>query len=134
MTNPPNPARKKSLGELLGELPGLLVNLVKDEIEGLKREITSRLAKLGVGAALFVVAALLGFFALAVLIAAAVLGLATVFEPWAAALIVAGVLLIIVAILVLVGVRSIKKGIPPVPENSVDSLKKDVNAIKGLGR
>ncbi|KQR23723.1 hypothetical protein ASF79_00170 [Agreia sp. Leaf335] len=134
MTNPPNPARKKSLGELLGELPGLLVNLVKDEIEGLKREITSRLSKLGVGAALFVVAALLGFFALAVLIAAAVLGLATVFEPWAAALIVAGVLLIIVAILVLVGVRSIKKGIPPVPENSVDSLKKDVNAIKGLGR
>ncbi|KQM61112.1 phage holin family protein [Agreia sp. Leaf210] len=134
MTNPLNPARKKSLGELLGELPGLLVNLVKDEIEGLKREITSRLSKLGVGAALFVVAALLGFFALAVLIAAAVLGLATVFEPWAAALIVAGVLLIIVAILVLVGVRAIKKGIPPVPENSVDSLKKDVNAIKGLGR
>ncbi|SMQ74172.1 phage holin family protein [Agreia sp. VKM Ac-1783] len=134
MTNLPNPARKKSLGELLGELPGLLTKLVKDEIEGLKREITSRLAKLGVGAALFVVAALLGFFALAVLIAAAVLGLATVFEPWAAALIVAGGLLIIVAILVLVGVRSIKKGIPPVPENSVDSLKKDVNAIKGLGR
>lgn len=134
MTNLPNPARKKSLGELLGELPGLLTKLVKDEIEGLKREVTSRLAKLGVGAALFVVAALLGFFALAVLIAAAVLGLATVFEPWAAALIVAGGLLIIVAILVLVGVRSIKKGIPPVPENSVDSLKKDVNAIKGLGR
>jgi hypothetical protein len=134
MTNLSNPARKKSLGELLGELPGLLTKLVKDEIEGLKREITSRLAKLGVGAALFVVAALLGFFALAVLVAAAVLGLATVFEPWAAALIVAGGLLIIVAILVLVGVRSIKKGIPPVPENSVDSLKKDVNAIKGLGR
>ena len=134
MTNIPNPARKKSLGELLGELPGLLVTLVKDEIEGLKREITSRLAKLGVGAALFVVAALLGFFALAVLIAAAVLGLATVFQPWLAALIVAGALLIIVAILVLVGVRSIKKGIPPVPEQSVDSLKKDVNAIKGLGR
>jgi len=134
MTNIPNPARKKSLGELLGELPGQLVTLVKDEIEGLKREITSRLAKLGVGAALFVVAALLGFFALAVLIAAAVLGLATVFAPWLAALIVAGALLIIVAILVLVGVRSIKKGIPPVPEESVDSLKKDVNAIKGLGR
>lgn len=134
MTNIPNPARKKSLGELLGELPGLLVTLVKDEIEGLKREITSRLAKLGVGAALFVVAALLGFFALAVLIAAAVLGLATVFAPWLAALIVAGALLVIVAILVLVGVRSIKKGIPPVPEESVDSLKKDVNAIKGLGR
>jgi amino acid transporter len=134
MTNIPNPARKKSLGELLGELPGQLVTLVKDEIEGLKREITSRLAKLGVGAALFVVAALLGFFALAVLIAAAVLGLATVFAPWLAALIVAGALLVIVAILVLVGVRSIKKGIPPVPEESVDSLKKDVNAIKGLGR
>jgi hypothetical protein len=134
MTNVPNPARRKSLGELLGELPGLLITLVKDEIEGLKREITSRLAKVGVGAALFVAAALLAFFALAVLITAAVLGLATVFQPWAAALIVAGALLIIVAILVLIGVRSIKKGLPPVPEESVDSLKKDVNAIKGLGR
>jgi hypothetical protein len=134
MTNIPNPARKKSLGELLGELPGLLVSLVKDEIEGLKREITSRLAKLGVGAALFVVAALFGFFALAVLIAAAVLGLSTVFAPWLAALIVAGALLVIVVILVLVGVSSVKKGIPPVPEESVDSIKKDVNAIKGLGR
>jgi hypothetical protein len=134
MSNIPNPARKKSLGELLGELPGLLTSLVKDEIEGLKREITSRLAKLGVGAGLFVVAALLGFFALAVLITAAVLGLATVFAPWLAALIVAGVLLVIVAILVAVGLKSIKKGIPPVPEQTVDSLKKDVNAIKGLGR
>jgi amino acid transporter len=134
MSNIPNPARKKSLGELLGELPGLLTSLVKDEVEGLKREITSRLAKLGVGAGLFVAAALLGFFALAVLITAAVLGLATVFAPWLAALIVAGVLLIIVAILVLVGVKSVKKGIPPVPEETVDSLKKDVNAIKGLGR
>jgi amino acid transporter len=134
VTNIPNPARKKSLGELLGELPGLLANLVKDEIEGLKREITSRLAKVGVGAALFVAAALFGFFALAVLIAAAVLGLATVFQPWLAALIVAGALLVVVAILALIGVRSIKKGLPPVPEESVDSLKKDVNAIKGLGR
>jgi hypothetical protein len=134
VTNLPNPARKKSIAQLLGELPGLLTALVKDEIEGLKREITSRLAKLGVGAALFVVAALLAFFALATLIAAAVLGLATVFSPWLSALIVAGALLVIVAILVLVGVSSIKKGIPPVPEESVDSLKKDVNAIKGLGR
>jgi hypothetical protein len=81
-----------------------------------------------------VVAALLAFFALATLIAAAVLGLATVFSPWLSALIVAGALLVIVAILVLVGVSSIKKGIPPVPEESVDSLKKAVNAIKGLGR
>jgi hypothetical protein len=134
VTNLPNPARKKSIAELLGELPGLLTTLVKDEIEGLKREVTSRLAKLGVGAGLFVAAALLAFFALATLIAAAVLGLATVFAPWLSALIVAGALLVIVAILVLVGVSSIKKGIPPVPEESVDSLKKDVNAIKGLGR
>ena len=134
MTNIPNPARKKSLAQLIGELPGLVTTLSSDEIEGLKREITSRLSKLGVGAALFVVAALLGFFALAVLIASAILGLATVFQPWFAALHVGVALLVIVGILVLVGVKSIKKGVPPVPENAVDNLKKDVNAIKGLGR
>jgi hypothetical protein len=30
VTNLPNPARKKSIAQLLGELPGLLTTLVKD--------------------------------------------------------------------------------------------------------
>jgi amino acid transporter len=127
-------ANQRSLGQLIGELPGLISTLIKDEVEQLKREITSRLTHIGIGAGLFVAAALLAFFALATLIAAAVLGIATALPAWLAALIVAAALLLITAILVFVGIKSVKNGIPPVPEEAIDSIKKDINAVKGLGR
>ncbi|MGA1836683.1 phage holin family protein [Herbiconiux sp. 11R-BC] len=134
MTEERDKRARRSLVSLFAELPTLIVQLLKDEIENLKRELTARLAKLGIGVGLFVVAALLAFFALATLIAAAVLGLATVLPGWAAALIVAGALLLIAVILVLAGVASVKKGLPIVPEDAITSIKKDVNTVKGLGQ
>lgn len=134
MTEERDRRARRSLVSLLGELPTLIIALLKDEIENLKRELTARLAKLGIGVGLFVVAALLAFFALATLIAAAVLGLATVLPAWAAALIVAGALLLLAVILVLIGVSSIKKGMPIVPEDAITSIKKDINTVKGLGQ
>jgi hypothetical protein len=125
---------RRPLASLFAEVPTLVVKLLKDELENLKRELTSRLAKLGIGIGLFVVAALLAFFAFAVFIAAAVLGLATVLPAWASALIVGGALLVIAIILVLVGVSSLKKGVPPVPEEAITSIKKDINVVKGLGQ
>jgi hypothetical protein len=125
---------RRSLVSLFAELPTLVIQLLKDEIENLKRELTARLAKLGIGIGLFVAAALFAFFALATLIAAAVLGIATALPAWLAALIVAGGLLILTAILVLVGVSSLKKGLPPVPEDAISSIKKDINTVKGLGQ
>lgn len=134
MTEERDRRARRSLVSLLGELPTLIIALLKDEIENLKRELTARLAKLGIGVGLFVVAALLAFFALATLIAAAVLGLATVLPAWLAALIVAGALLLLAVILVLAGVSSIKKGMPIVPEDAITSIKKDINTVKGLGQ
>jgi hypothetical protein len=125
---------RRSLVSLFAELPTLVIQLLKDEIENLKRELTARLAKLGIGIGLFVAAALFAFFALATLIAAAVLGIATALPAWLAALIVAGGLLILTAILVLIGVSSLKKGLPPVPEDAISSIKKDINTVKGLGQ
>ncbi|NQX34781.1 phage holin family protein [Herbiconiux sp. VKM Ac-2851] len=125
---------RRSLVSLLAELPTLIIQLLKDELENFKREITAKLAKLGIGVGLFVAAALLAFFAFATLIAAAVLGIATALPAWLSALIVGVALLLIAGILVLVGVRSLKKGLPPVPEQTIESLKKDVNTVKGLGQ
>lgn len=134
MTEERDKRARRSLVSLFAELPGLIVQLLKDELENLKRELTARLAKLGIGIGLFVVAALLAFFALATLVAAAVLGLATVLPGWAAALIVAGALLLLAIILVLGGVASLKKGLPPIPEDAITSIKKDINVVKGLGQ
>ncbi|HAM25903.1 MAG TPA: phage holin family protein [Microbacteriaceae bacterium] len=124
---------KRSLFELIGDLPRLLTELVKEEVEHLKEEMIGKLKHAGIGAALFVGAGLFAFFLLAVLVAAAILGLAVVLPAWAAALIVAAALLAIVAILVGIGVAQVKKGVPPAPTETIASVKKDVNAIKGIG-
>lgn len=128
---PPRP--KRSLFTLIGDLPGLLMDLVRGEIEQLKRELITKAAQAGIGIGLLAAAATILLFALGVFIAAAILGLAVVLPAWAAALIVGGVLVIIAVILVLIGIASLKRSSTG-PEESIDSIKKDVRVIKGIGR
>jgi hypothetical protein len=125
---------KRSLFKLIGDLPGYLVDLLRSELERLKEELIAKAKHLGVGVGLIAAGAFLAFFAFAVLIAAAVLGIATALPAWLAALIVGVGLLIITAILVLIGVNQLKRGVPPVPEETIASVKEDVNAIKGIGK
>ncbi|MGJ8721932.1 MAG: phage holin family protein [Salinibacterium amurskyense] len=122
---------KRSLAALIADVPRLLGELVRGEIESLKSEMVGKLKNAGIGIGLFAGAAFFALFALMVLIAAAVLGFAEVVPAWAAALIVAGILLVIVAILVLVGVALVKKGTPPAPTETIESIRSDVRAIKG---
>jgi len=125
---------KRSLFKLIADLPTLLVDLLRGELDSLKHEITEKLKHAGIGIGLLAGAGVFAFFAVLVLIAAAVLGLATVLPAWAAALIVGGVILIIAGILVAIGLRSLKKGVPPAPTETIESIKKDVQTIKGTGK
>jgi hypothetical protein len=124
---------KRSVFKLIGELPGLITTLIRDELEQIKREAISRLKVTGIGIGLFVGAAVFAYFALWVLIATAILGIATALPPWLAALIVGVVLLLIAVVLALIGLSRVKKGVPPVPREAVESVKDDVKAFKGVG-
>jgi ABC-type transport system involved in multi-copper enzyme maturation permease subunit len=126
--------RAKSFVELVSDLPRLVIDLGKAELAHLKAEFAAKAKYAGVGIGLFVVAAVFLFFALGVLVAAGVLGLAVVLPGWAAALIVFGALLILAAILVLVGVSSLKKVNGVAPQKTIDSIKEDADAVKGLGK
>jgi len=126
--------RKRSLLTLISDVPGLIASLVRDELEQLKQEVIGKLKHAGVGVGLLVVAGAFLFFALGVFVAAAIIGLATVLPAWAAALIVGGALLVIAVILILSGLANLKKGVPPAPTKTISSVKKDVNAIKGIGK
>ncbi|MET4782984.1 phage holin family protein [Glaciihabitans sp. UYNi722] len=126
--------KKRSLFTLLSDLPRLLIELVKEELDHLKTEMVGKLKHAGIGIGLFAGAAFFAFFLFCVLIAAAILGLAVILPGWAAALIVAGILLVIVVILVLIGLAQVKKGVPPAPTETIKSVKQDVNAIKGIGK
>lgn len=125
---------KRSLFKLIGDLPGYLVDLLRSELELLKAELIEKLKHAGIGLGLVLAGLFFAFFAFAVLLAAAVLGIATALPAWLAALIVGGALLLITAILVLIGVNQLKRGTPPVPTETIASVKKDVNAIKGIGK
>ncbi len=129
-----SPSSKRSLFALIADLPRLLGDLVRAEIEQLKAEIVGKVKHAGIGIGLFAAAGFFAFFALAVLIAAAILGIAVALPAWLAALIVAAALLLITGILAGIGMLHVKRGIPPTPIETIHSVKQDVNAIKGIGK
>ena len=125
---------KKSIFALIGEIPTLVTDLVQREIELVKTEIVAKLKALGVGVGVLAAALLVVLAMLGVLLTAAIFALSEVMPGWLAALLVAAVLLIIAVILGLIGYRILKKGIPPFPSESIDSLRRDLRAIKGIGK
>ena len=131
-TQPGRP--KRSLLSLLSDIPVLVQELFHREVELLKAELFGKLKALGVGAGLLGGALVVLLFMVGVLLTAAVLALSQVMPGWLAALIVAVFLLIVAGILALIGYRILKRGIPPVPTESIDSIKRDYRAIRGLGK
>jgi len=119
---------------LLSDLPTTVAELVRGEIELLKSEVVGKLKALGVGAGILAVAAVFVFITVVMLFVAAALALSLVMPGWAAALVVALFVLAVAAILAVVGIRIVKAQMPPVPTRSIESLKRDVHAIKGIGR
>ena len=100
-----------------------------------KLELAGKGKKAGFGLGLVGVGAIIGGFAFGALIAAAILGLATTVDAWLAALIVAGVLLIIAAVTVLAGKRETAQALPPAPSVTAREVQADISAVKeGLHR
>jgi uncharacterized membrane protein YqjE len=125
---------RKGLFALISDVPRLVTDLVKGEIELAKLELIAKLKKIGIGAGMLAVAAIILLLFVTMLLTAAVLGLAEIMPGWLAALLVALVLLIVAAIIGFLGYTSVKKGVPPVPERAMRSLQRDVNVLKGDGR
>ena len=130
----PRTGSTRSLLSLVTDIPALIQELFHREVELLKAEIIGKLKALGVGAGLLLGAAVVVLFALGVLFTAGILALGQIMPGWLAALLVALLLLIVAAILALVGFRILKRGIPPIPKDSIDSLQKDVRALRGIGK
>ena len=130
-TSPLTPANKRSLFALIGDLPGLLIDLARAEVEQFKAQLAEKGQRLGLGVALILVAAVFAFFGLGVLVACAVLALSLVLPGWLAALIVAGILFALAVLLIFVGRGRIQAGMAKSPLD-VD-LKRDIDAFKGEG-
>ena len=121
----------RSLFELIGELPDTVTTLIKAEIDQIKAEISYKIKHFGIGSGLVAGALVVAVFLLFTLITAAIFALALVMPAWAAALTVSGILLLIIAVLVWIAYLNFKRGSEPL--ESVESLKADLDALKGTG-
>ena len=122
--------RDRSLGELLKQLSEETTRLVHQELELAKAELTQKGKQAGAGASLFGGAGAIGLAALGALTACFILALNAVMPAWLAALIVAVVYGIVAFVLVKQGQAKMKAAGPPVPEQTIETVKEDVEWAK----
>jgi MFS family permease len=122
--------RDQPVSELVKQLTEQTRTLARQEIELAKAELTQKGKQAGIGAGMFGGAGLFGFFAFAVLTACLVLALATAVAPWLAALIVAAVYGAVAGVLALSGKKHVQEATPAVPEQTVETVKEDVQWTK----
>ena len=106
-----------------------LTRLVRDELQFARMEMSVKARRFGVGAGLFGTAGVVAMYGIGVLIATAVLLLALVLPAWLAALIVAVVLFAVAGVLGLLGRGQIRRGSPATPEQTLNSVKADVQTV-----
>jgi hypothetical protein len=125
-----NDVPERTLGQLVADATHDLSSIMRSEIALAKAEISADAKKAGAGAGMFAVAGVLAFLALILLLIAAAYGLvAAGLAPWLAFLIVAGVLLVIGAILALVGKSTFSK-VKGKPERAIKNAQDTVAVIR----
>jgi putative superfamily III holin-X len=127
------PAQEKTVRELTTQLGDDLTRLVKDEITLAKAELfaSSRQAVLGGG--MLTGALVAGLTSWLALVAAAIAGIAAGLPVWAAALLVGVACGAGAAGLVLLGVRRLRRGTPPL-QMTINSIRTGVADVASKAR
>jgi uncharacterized membrane protein YqjE len=129
MTSPPT-TRERPTGELVKDLSTQVSTLVRQELELAKVELTAKGKQAGIGAGMFGGAGVFALYGVGALVACAIIALATAVAAWLSALIVALVLFAVAGVLALVGRSRTQRAVPPVPEQTVETVKEDVRYTK----
>jgi uncharacterized membrane protein YqjE len=122
--------RERAIGDLVKQLAGQTSTLVRQELDLAKAEMSEKASVAGKGAGLLGGAAVVGLLAAGALTACLILALSEVIPDWLAALIVALLLGAVAAVLALQGRNRIRAATPPVPEQTVETVKEDVEWAK----
>ena len=104
--------------------------LVGLEVELAKVELSRKLGALGIGIALAVGALVVAVYGIGFLFATIAAALATFMPTWLALLAVALFLFLLAGVLAMIGLRKIRRGTPPVPEQAITEAKLTSQAIK----
>jgi Putative Actinobacterial Holin-X, holin superfamily III len=126
--------RDRSLGELFGKLSNETSTLIRQEMELARAELTEKGKEAGKGAGLFGGAGAVGLLGAGALTAGIILLLDLAIAAWLAAIIVGLIYVAVAAFLGLQGRDRIQRATPPVPEQTVDTVKEDVEWAKTRAR
>jgi len=119
----PDNLKEQPWVDVLKTLGEELQTFIKQEMQLVKVELSSKIKQAGVGAGMFGAAGFLGFLAAGALTAAMILALALVVPGWAAALIVAAFYGLIAAVLALSGKKKVKAATPLAPEQALRTVQ-----------
>lgn len=120
---------ERPLGDLLSDMGRSLQVLLSKEVELAKAELSEQAARAGKAGALLGVAGVVALLASILLSFAAAWGLAEVMAPGLAFLIIGGLYLAVAGALFAAG-RSRFRRVEPVPHQTVQTLRQDVEAAK----
>ena len=134
MHTPETEHETPGLGATVKSVSERASSLVRLELELAALELKRKVTSIAVGIGLALTAAVLVVFALGFGLATIAAGIATAVSWWLALLIVTAGIVLVAALLAFLGVRAIKKGTPPVPEQALAEAKLTTEALKGNGR
>ncbi|MFG2193602.1 phage holin family protein [Streptomyces sp. NPDC048639] len=120
----------KSVGVLVKQASEQLSDLVRSELRLAQAEMAAKGKRAGLGGGFFGGAGLMALLALQALVAGGIAAIALKLPVWAAALIMAGGLLLLAAGLALLGRMETRKVTPLKPEEAISGVKTDVERIK----
>jgi uncharacterized membrane protein YqjE len=123
--------REQSTGDLVKQLTQQVSTLVRQEVELAKVEMADKGKKAGVGIGMFGGAGVAALLGLGALTAFLILVLHLAMPAWAAALIVGVIWAAVAGVLALQGREKVKEVGTPLPEETTESVKEDVEWLKG---
>jgi uncharacterized membrane protein YqjE len=122
--------REQPVSELLKRLAHEMTILVRQELDLAKAEMREKAGKAGAGVGMWGGAGVAGLLALGSLTAFLILVLDGAMPNWLAALIVSLVYAAIAGLLYLRGKRRVEEAGSPIPEQTVETVKEDVQWAK----
>jgi uncharacterized membrane protein YqjE len=122
--------RSQSVGELLKQLSEQTATLVRQELDLAKAEMQQKGRRAGVGLGLIGGGGVVALAAVGALTATLIMLLAEWMGGWVAGLIVTIVYAALAALLGLQGKEKVSQATPPIPEQTVETVKEDVQWAK----
>jgi len=123
------PPPDASIAGLLQEIVGNVQGIIRSEVRLAKAEVKEDATSMGKAAGMLAAGAVLGIYALGILLLFLIYALEGPIPDWAAALIVGLVVAAVAGILVYVGLNRVKS-VNPAPDKTIDSVKEDIQWVK----